>query len=311
MTSRIRIACVGVGAIGGSVASDLLDLDRHEVVLCARTPFDALVVEHPAGISRSAATVLTNPSAAEGLGFGAGARADWVLLATKAYQCAEARPWLDALCGSDTTVAVLQNGVDHVERVAPLVPRGATVLPVVIQLPAEKTAPGHIVQGHAGMLLVPDDPHGRAFAHLFEGSRTRISATPDFVTQAWWKLISNASLGGICALALRGNDVASEPAVRDLCLGLMREVVLVGRAEGADLPDDAPEKALRLMLRGAPGHWSSIAVDRREGRPMEWAVRNAVVGRLGRARDIATPLNDAITTLLRTVDLAPDDGEAE
>jgi 2-dehydropantoate 2-reductase len=210
------------------------------------------------------------------------------------------------LCDEETTVAVLQNGIDHVERVAPLVPASVRVLPVVIQLPAEKKSAGRIVQAHAGMLLVPEDAAGRAFARLFEGGRTRVVPTADFVTQAWWKLVSNASLGGICALALRGNEVAADDDVRALCLALMREVALVGRAEGANLPDDAPEKALALLTRGAPDHWSSIAVDRREGRAMEWAVRNEVVGQRGRRHGIPTPLNDVITTLLRAADRTSD-----
>jgi 2-dehydropantoate 2-reductase len=67
---------------------------------------------------------------------------------------------------------------------------------------------------------------------------------------------------------------------------------------GANLPDDAPEKALALVLRAVPDHWSSIAVDRREGRPMEWEARNQVVCRYGREHGIATPMNDAITALL-------------
>lgn len=307
MTDRQRIAVVGVGAIGGSVAADLLDLARHDIRLCARTPFDTLVVEHPEGVSRTAVRAATEPRE----GFGDGAPADWVLLATKAYQCAEAAPWLATLCGDGSTIAVLQNGVDHVERVAPYAPAGAAILPVVIQLPAEKTAPGHIEQAHTGMLLVPDDEPGRAFAALFAGGRTRVEPTAAFATQAWWKLVSNASLGGICALALRGNEIAAEPAVRDLCLALMREVAAVGRAEGADLPDDAPERALALVLRGAPGHWSSIAVDRRERRPMEWAVRNEVVGRRGRHHGIPTPMNDAITTLLRAADAGATEPEAQ
>jgi 2-dehydropantoate 2-reductase len=292
-----RIAVVGVGAIGGSVAADLADLARHEITLCARTAFDRLVVEHPAGVSHAQARVVTEPDDV--------APVSWVLLATKAYQCAEAKPWLDALCDNATRVAVLQNGVDHVERVGPLVPTGVGVLPVVIQLPAEKIAAGRVVQAHAGMLLVPDDETGRAFAQLFAGGRTHVKPTTDFITQAWWKLVSNASLGGICALALRGNEVATDDRVRELCTALMREVVEVGRAEGAQLPLDAPEKALKMLLGGAPDHWSSIAVDRREGRPMEWAVRNDVVCRRGRRHRIPTPLNDAITTLLRAADVEP------
>jgi 2-dehydropantoate 2-reductase len=291
---RQTIAIVGVGAIGGAVSADKDDLGRHEVLQCSRTPFKGLSVRHPAGSSEIALSAVTEP---EGVG-----AVDWVLLATKAHQSEAAQPWLEALCDSDTTVAVLQNGIDHVERIAPLLARPASVLPVVVQLPAERTAPGVIEQERDGLLLVPDDDKGRAFAGLFDAARTEVRPTPRFRTQAWWKLVSNASLGGVCALAMRENGAALEPALRDLVLALMREVVEVGRAEGVDLPDDCPEKAFAAMLRGAPQHWSSIAVDRRDGRPMEWEVRNAVVGRLARRHGIATPLNDAITATLRAAD---------
>ncbi len=295
-----RIAIVGVGAIGGAIAADLSDLRRHELVLCVRTGFDRLRVERPGGTSEADAAVVTQPAAVKPV--------DWVLLATKAHQTPESQPWLEALCGPSTRVAVLQNGVDHVARVRPWAHPNVEIVPVVVQLPAEKTAPGRIVQAHDGMLIVPDDEPGRAFASLFEGGRIAVKPSADFVTQVWWKLISNASLGGVCALAIRENGVVADPQVRSVVLALMREVVLVGRAEGADLPDDAPEKALAVVENGAPDHWSSITVDRREGRPMEWQARNEVVGRIGRSHGIETPLNDAITMMLRIADAAATGG---
>lgn len=289
-----RLAIVGIGAIGGSVAADLSDLRRDELLLCTRTPFERLVVEHPRGRSEVRARLAASPGDATPV--------DWVLLCTKAHQSAAARSWLDALCGPETIVAVLQNGVDHVERIAPLVRPATPVMPVVLQLPAEKIAAGQVVQSRDGLLFVPDDPHGRRFASLFDGARTTVRPTADFSSQAWWKLISNAALGGVCALAQRENAIAREPAVRELVIRLMGEVVLVGRAEGANLPDDAPEKVLDRVLEAAADHWSSISVDRREGRAMEWEVRNAVVGRLGRIHGIATPWNDAVTAMLRAAD---------
>jgi len=295
----LRIAVIGIGAIGGAIAADLADLGRHGMVLCARTPFDRLRVRHPQGVSEVSVEIATTPEDAAARFDSA---PDWVLLVTKAHQSDGARPWLAALCGSSTRIAVLQNGVDHVERVQPLAPDGTEVLPVVVQVPSERTGPGRIEQSHTGLLFVPDDAAGQAFAALFEGGRTQVRPTADFKSQAWWKLLSNAAIGGVCALAVRPNRVAGEPDVRALVLDLMREVAAVGRAEGAVLPNDAPEKALGLMLSAAPDHWGSIALDRREGRPMEWQARNAVVGRLARRHGIATPLNDAITTLLRLAD---------
>jgi 2-dehydropantoate 2-reductase len=292
------VAVVGVGAIGGALAADLADLGRHRVLLCARTPFDRLVVRHPAGVSEVAGAPATDPGQASPV--------DWVLLATKAHQSATARAWLDALSGPGTRVAIVQNGVDHVERIAPLV-RAADVvlLPVVVQLPAEKRAPGRVEQSRDGILLVPDGPDGHAFAALFEGARTVVRPTDDFPRQAWSKLLSNAALGAVCALCVRENAVVRDPGIREVVLRLMAEIVAVGRAEGAALPDDAPEKVIDRVLAVAADHWSSITVDRRAGRPMEWEARNAVVGRLGRRHGIPTPWNDAVTALLRAADARP------
>jgi 2-dehydropantoate 2-reductase len=293
-----KIAVVGIGAIGGAIAADLADVGRHEVQLCTRTPFDELEVTHSTGTSRVDARVVCDPNGALPV--------DWVLLATKAYQSPGAVPWLKKLCTPKTVVAVLQNGVDHEERIAPLLESGSEVLPVVVQMPAEKLSPGKIAQQHPGALIVADSAAGRGFASLFEGGRTAIKVTDDFVTQAWWKLLNNAALGGICALVLRELAVAQDPEVQAIILAMMAEIVEVSRAEGAMLPEDAPEKGLERVLNAAPTHWSSIAVDRREGRKLEWEVRNAVVGARGRRHGIATPLNDLVTTLLRASDPVPD-----
>ena len=295
-----KVAIVGVGAIGGAAAAALADLGRHSLVLCTRTPFDQLVVKHPGGNSEVDAPVLCDPADAKSLPL----PMDWVLLATKAHHSDGARPWLEALCGSGTKVAVLQNGVDHVERISPMISASTSVLPVVVQLPAEKTSPGQIEQSHSGSLVVPDDEMGLAFVALFRGARIDVRPVADFLTQAWWKLVFNAALGGICALTVRDDTVGEDPALQELLLMLMREVAEVGRAVGAKLPEDAPERLLKRISTGATGHWSSISADRREHRPMEWRVRNEVVGRYGRAHGIATPHNDTITTLLRVADAA-------
>lgn len=299
--SGSSIAVVGVGAIGGVAAAALGDLGRHEIVLCVRTLFDSLEVEHPGGKSWVDAAILDDPATAEPV--------DWVLIATKAHQTPDASPWLRALTAEGKTRwAFLQNGVDQVERGTDLAggdagpalsPAG--VVPVIVNLPASSTAPGTIVQSLNGMLTSPDDEDGRAFADLFEGSRISVRARPDFMTIAWRKLLMNASLGGVCAF-ISGSDAAvSDGPLRQFVLDLMLEAVPVARAEGAEIGNEDCERILEGVLQAAPDHWSSIAVDRREGRPMEWEARNAVIGHRGRAHGIPTPMNDALTDLLRAI----------
>ncbi|MEZ5232325.1 MAG: ketopantoate reductase C-terminal domain-containing protein [Acidimicrobiales bacterium] len=133
---------------------------------------------------------------------------------------------------------------------------------------------------------------------MFTGTGLRADAVEDFTTRAWTKLLINAVVGAIGALTVRDLGVLAEPAIGEQALALAAEVVAVGRAEGAAFDAETAERAMARALRGAPGHWSSITVDRREGRPLEWEVRNAVIGRLGRRHGIATPLNDLVTALL-------------
>lgn len=289
------IAMVGVGAIGGAVAAGLGDAGAR-VTLCVRTPFEKLERELDGEITTYDHPVLTDPNGAT--------PADWLLICTKAHQMAKACPWFARLAGKNTKVAVLQNGVDHVERARPHFGRLA-IVPAIIMLPAVAAAPGHVRQGRAGTLTVPDDDDGRRFAGLFAGSpAVGVELTDDFLSVAWSKLVHNAAGGAICALALRENGVVAEAAMRDLVQGLMREIIEVGRAEGATLCDELPEKIIARHANELRDHWTSIAVDRREGRRMEWEARNAVVGRIGRRHGIPTPLNDAVTALLAAADEA-------
>lgn len=287
------IAMVGVGAIGGAVAAALGDAG-HSVTLCVRTPFIRLERELNAEVTSYRHPVLAEPAGVNPV--------DWLLVCTKAHQTAGALPWFERLVGTKTRVAVLQNGVDHIERLRPLVGEHP-VVPAIIMLPAIALAPGRIRQGHAGTLTVPDDLNGREFAALFSASASiKVELSNDFLTIAWSKLVHNAAGGAVCALALRENGVVADSSLRQLVVALMREVMAVGRAEGASLSDELPDAIIARHANELRDHWTSIAVDRRDGRRMEWQARNAVVGRIGRRHGIPTPLNDALTALLAAAD---------
>jgi len=130
----------------------------------------------------------------------------------------------------------------------------------------------------------------------------RVSPVADFRTRAWRKLLMNAVVGSVGALTLRDLSVLAEPAIEPVALALAEEIVAVGRAEGAAIDVDLARRAIAAARKGAPAHASSITVDRREGRPLEWEARNAVIGRLGRHHGIPTPLNDLVTALLAACD---------
>jgi len=285
----MRIACVGVGAIGGAVVAPLAASGRHDVVLCVREPFERLIVESPARRIEVQARCETDAARV--------GPADWVLLATKAQDVPGTAKWLAALCASGTTVAVLQNGVEHRERVTPFA-GPAEVLPVVVELPAARSAPGRIRMRAGARLTVPAGAAGEAFARLFEGTDVAVEVTADFARSAWRKLCLNAASGALTALTERTVEVLHEPGMAELARGIMLECLAVARAEGAALPDSFADEILARLLAMPAGAGNSMLYDRQARRPLELDARNGAVARIGARHQIATPLNAAVCALL-------------
>ena len=283
-----RVAVVGVGAIGSTVAAALQRAGGHELVLCARRELGRVVVERPDGERVTLdAPVVVDPRMV--------APVDWLVLAVKAHQTGGASGWLQALCGPGTTVAVLQNGIDHVERVAPLAGE-ARVLPTVNWCPVEPTDGGYRQRGPL-RLMAPEG--GEGLAELF-GGEAEVEIRPDFVSAAWKKLCANA-VAGLLAVTGRRTEVLSEPDVHALAETMAVECAAVARAEGAALSDDRAREIVAGLAAMPPDSSTSILVDREAGRPLEWEARNAAVGRIARRHGIATPACDAVSALLHAV----------
>jgi 2-dehydropantoate 2-reductase len=286
-----RIAIIGPGAIGGVIAAQLMQTGRHDVVLCARRPIENLTVETPAGVIVVQPRVLTTANDAPTV--------DWVLVTTKSYDAAGAATWFGRLRDPSTLVAVLQNGVEHRARFAAYLPPEC-IVPVVVDLPAERVSPTHIHQRGPGLLTVADDAPGRAFAGLFEGTAITAGLTDDFKSAAWRKLCVNAA-GVVSALLLRPAGILRNAAVANLARAIIRETIAVGRAEGAVLPDTIGDDVIARGQAAPPDAINSLHADRIAGRPMEIDARNGVIVRLGRKHGIATPCNAMAATLLEVL----------
>ncbi|MGZ6673099.1 MAG: 2-dehydropantoate 2-reductase [Solirubrobacteraceae bacterium] len=283
------VAVVGVGAIGAAMAAAVDRAGGHQLVLCARRPLDEVVVVLPDGSSVAVdAPVVTDPAGLDG-------PADWVLLAVKAHQTVGAAGWLSALCGPGSTVAVLQNGIDHVERVGPLV-GSASVLPVVNWCPVEPVAPGRVRQRDALRLAVPAGAAGEGLATLL-GAHADVTVGGAFELEAWRKLCANA-VSGVMALAGRPAEIFAVEDVREVARALAHECAAVARAEGVDLTDRDADDVIAWLEALPKDAGSSILTDRRAGRELEWEARNGVIGRLGRCHGVPTPVADTVSALL-------------
>jgi 2-dehydropantoate 2-reductase len=293
-SKRQSVAVVGLGGIGGAAAAILQEAGRHAVTACVRRPLDRLTFERPGGTVELPMHALTDPAAAEPV--------DWVLLCTKAHETPSAGPWLERLCRPDTRVAVCQNGIDHAARVAPFI-GGATAVPVIVYYNGERLAPDHVrfrsVSEHE--LLAPDDDGGRALKALLDGTPLRVLPAANFATRAWRKLLLNAAANPITALTLQRQAVLRHADIHALCLDVLEEAVLAGRADGADLADDEPTRCMETLMSFSSELGTSMLFDRQAGRPTEIEALNGAVVAAGERHGIATPLNRMLLALMRAV----------
>mgnify|MGYP000347211823 CR=1 FL=1 len=282
------IAVIGPGAVGGTVAAWLAQNPAHAVTVCVRTPFESLAVETPEGSITATPRVATSP---RGL-----AAVDWVLVTTKTYDTDATWAWLDALVGPDTRVAILRNGVEHVEPFAGRI-AAERLVPAVVDIPAERSAPGRVLQRRNGWIKVPAGLAGEAFAALFAHAPIAVEPVADFKTEAWKKLALNCA-GAVNALVLKPAGVAQDEGAAEVMRSLVRECVAVGRAEGADLSDELPDQVIAGYRAADPASVNSLHADRAAGRPMELDARNGVIVRKGAAHGIAAPANAMVVALL-------------
>ena len=312
-----RIAVVGAGAIGCVFGSRLAFFTSHELIFCVRTPFDLVKVTIPSGkdmrvdmhptkrknidenaqkksLSQISCPVRceTEPSKVSPV--------DWILLAVKGHQVEGASSWLRTLCSSETSIAVLQNGVEHYERVAPF-SFGAKILPVVVNCPADRFSPGEVTQNSHAKLVASYSEEGRELQKIFSETDLAVELTSDFVTETWSKLCVNVAAGPATAITSAGRGIVSEPSVSNVCYELTKECAEVARAEGAKLPPDFAEKVIERIHGQPPNGTTSMLADKLAGNPLEADAMTGAVIRYAIKHDISVPTTKTIHALLMQI----------
>lgn len=283
------ITVIGPGAIGGMIAARLCQNSANDVAVAARTVFGRLSLETPEGRLEADPHIISNPRDVR--------PADWILVATKSYDSGAAAEWFSATPDSRTNVAVLQNGVNHVDRFSRWLPR-ERILPVIVDCPTERLAPGQIRQRGPAELTVPRGELASSFGDLFTETGVTCRVVDDFTTAAWWKLCLNAA-GVVNALILQPARIAHDETAAELMRRIVDEAAAVGRAEGARLSPEIADEVIGIYRGHPPDSVNSLHADRAAGRQTEIDLRNGVIVELGKKHGIATPCNEMAVALLK------------
>jgi len=317
----MRIAIVGAGAIGGTIAGMLARKGGHEVSVLARGPHLAAIRAN--GLTLETETGKTTHRLAASDDTKALGMQDIVILTAKGHGVPALAPLLGPLLGKDTIVVCAQNGIpwwffagiDGPERDTPLpvidpgggiwkALSGTRALGCMIQLPASVPAPGHVHNPGLPRTLTLGLPRKGSDAKALATAVSVLSdagfeakATDDIRTVVWNKLVQNAFFGPTSVLTqARNGEIVGAPGIAELRARVVDEGAAVAAAWGSSLADAI--EALNSPNIGSPYHKTSMLQDFEAGRPVEIGPILAAPIDLARRRGVKVPTLEALHTLL-------------
>jgi 2-dehydropantoate 2-reductase len=230
---------------------------------------------------------------------------DIVLVCVKAHQTAEILDQLAPLIGAYTTIVPMQNGIETDEVLAARCGR-ERVCAAVVYVGATAIEPGVTVHVANGSILI-GAPTGFDAARLLAVRDVLSAGFPvklsrDIQRDRWYKLVWNATINPLTAIAGRTPyQLVTQPDTRAHLLGIMREVMAVGRAHGIDLTEQAAHDYF-AWIEKTPDIRTSMQFHRERGLSLETDALVGVVVRKGRERGVPTPLCESLVAALNAIE---------
>jgi len=319
-----RIAVVGTGANGASIAADLTEAGE-DVVLIEQWPAHVEAMRSIGLTINMPGRTISLPVRALHLCEVATLREkfDVVLLLVKAYDTRWAAHLVAPYLEPDGVMVGVQNGLTT-SAVAEVVGADRTV-GAVIEITAAMTIPG-VVDRHSGpecswFAVGSVDPANRTHEET-AASVLRHSGQVEIVEHIeaakWMKLVSNATTLVTSALVGQSISEATElPGMRDVMLRSGQEALDAAMAVGSPIvpifglteddvtrPETVVETLLDRLLAGfvLPHSMSTVLQDWIKGRRSEADDINGHVARTGRQLGWPTPVNTAVVELAHAIE---------
>ena len=230
---------------------------------------------------------------------------DVVLFAVKLWDTEIAAETAKPLVGAKTRVITLQNGVDSVERLAPIlgaehVVGGAAFIATVIGAPGVISHTSQFARMVCGRIDGKPDAQLAAFTAAAKDAGIDIAQSENINRERWEKFIFLVGLSGATgATRMPLGPILADPDTRALFSSLMAEVIALARAKGVALRTDFLESRMKFADTAPPGMKASLLHDLERGNRIEvdWLAGKVVT--LGRELGVPTPSNAAVYALLK------------
>lgn len=299
----MRIAAMAAGAVGGYFGARMAAAG-HEVTFIARGAHrdairaNGLRVESVLGNLHLRDAKVTDDPREVG-------PVDIVLFAVKLWDTETAAELARPLLGPRTRLITLQNGIDSVERIAPIlgaesVAGGIAHIATVIESPGVIAHTSQFARLRCGRVDGKPDAMLDAFADAAKTASIDIATSTQINPDRWRKFTFLVALSGMTAATRQPIGVSlADPDMKAFLRRLMEEVVAVGRASGVDLGERFVDEQMAFAESVPYAMRASMAHDLDRGNRIEldWLAGKMV--EFGRGLGVPVPANEAVYTLLK------------
>ena len=297
-----EILMVGAGAVGGFFGARLA-MHNPNVSFLLRPNTLAAVKQHGLTIRSADGTFTVRPQVASDVR--RLPRPELIVLGVKAHDLDEVLNQIEPVLTEKTVILTLQNGIDTEDRLLARLQRDCVVggVAYIYSKIAEPGIIEHYKKGAVaiGELMGNESERLLAIRDLFTAAGIPCHLSKDIRRTKWEKMCWNCVFNPITVLI---DDHVAKALDHPEMMGVIRQIVgevaAVSAAMKVPLPLDMPERVVKATQEIRDIH-TSMYDDWKAGRRTEIDYLNGFIVRKGRDLGIPTPVNEALTAMIKTI----------
>ena len=297
-----QILFVGAGSVGGFFGAHLAKNNPNVSFLLRPRTLEAVKRNGLTIRSADGSFTVRPPVASDAREL---PKPDLIVLGVKAYDLDEVMDQIEPVLTDKTVLLTLQNGIDTEDRLIARIQRDC-VVGGVAYIYSKITEPGvidHYKKGAVaiGELMGYESKRLLAIRDLFASASIPCHLSKDLRRTKWEKMCWNCVFNPITVLI---DDRVAKALDHPEMTGVIRQIVgectAISAALKVPLPLDMPERVVKASQEIRDIH-TSMYDDWKAGRRTEIDSLNGFIVEQGRKLGIPTPVNEALTAMIKTI----------
>ena len=298
----MRVLIVGVGGVGGYIASQLIRNTNAEITLLARGEHLKKIKEDGLQIFDDNNEYIVHPHRIVDDPQREGAF-DLIIISVKSYDLEDILKKLSNNVTKETTIFPLLNGVDHDVTILHYYPN-AKVLKGCIYIISHILKPGTIVKKGRLFKLCWGDPKAslakyQEIAALFDKAMLRHRYTQNIDYEIWKKFLFISAMAALTTYYKKSMDQITKEHNSEF-KELLNEIMTLAQRKSINLTNDDLQATLQQASKVIPNAKTSMQLDFERAKKSEIDSLLGYIVNSGRKFNLATPLMEKIYSTLQS-----------